>query len=147
MINQLQQPLLWIPALGILLCIVTGVAAFKARGGLKRAALGSIAALCVLAPAYLLAAVFKPHWIDARHRTYQSFYDAIETGMTRFEVLARLDEYYPADGARKRPRITKDTTDELGLFMNPEHSYEPNCEGIFLDFADGKVTRKRYSRD
>lgn len=142
----LNTPLIWIPALGIILAIVLGLLAFKSRG-FKRGTFAIFAALCVLAPGYLLAAVFAPHWIDARHRSYQAFYDSIRPGMTRFEVLARLDEYYPADGVRKRPRIMKDTDEELGFFMNPEHSYEPNAEGIFLDFAEGKVTRKRYSRD
>jgi len=116
----LTTPLIWIPALGIILAIVFGQWAFRVRG-VQRGSLVIIAVLCVLAP--------------------------IQPGMTRFEVLASLERHYPAGGPRQRPKIMKDTADELGFFMNPEDSYEPNCEGIFLDFADGKVTRKRYSRD
>lgn len=31
--------------------------------------------------------------------------------------------------------------------MNPETSTEPNCEGIFLKFEDGRVTAKDDSAD
>lgn len=142
----LNAPLIWIPALGVILAIVFGQWAFRARG-IQRGSLAIIAAVCVLAPGYLLAAAFAPQWIDARHRSYLSFYESIQPGMTRFEVLASLERHYPAEGPRQRPKTMKDSAAELGFFMNPEDSYEPNCEGIFLDFADGKVTRKRYSRD
>ena len=116
------------------------------RGG-KRITLLTLAAFCVLLPAYLLIAVFSPQWIDARHRAYRTFFDGIEVGMSREQVLASLDIHYPADGPRQRPKIMKDSREELGFFMNPEDSHEPNCEGIFLDLSEGKVERKRYSRD
>ncbi len=145
--SLLNHPLVCVTTLGFLLAICGAVAAFKARGRLKRATLAAVAALCVMIPGYLLAAVFAPQWIDARHRVYKAFYDDIEAGMTRDQVIATLDHRYPEGGPRQRPTIIKDTVEELGFFMNPERSRGPNCEGIFLDFTEGRVVRKHYSRD
>lgn len=121
----LNQPLIWIPVLGIILAVL-GV-------------------LCVLYPSYILAYVFKPEWIDARFRAYKSFYADLQVGMTRDEVNAALELHDPAEGPRQRLTVMRDTPTELGFFMNPEHSCEPNCEGIFLDLHQNHVTRKRYS--
>ncbi len=102
---------------------------------------------CVLIPAYLLTAVFAPNLIDPRIRTYWAFYDAIEVNMTREQVLSTLEKHYPQGGQRQRPTIIRDTDNALGFFMDPEHSHQPNCEGVFLELAEGKVIRKRYSKD
>jgi hypothetical protein len=67
--------------------------------------------------------------------------------MTRDEVYAALDHRYPKSGARKRPNVMEDTATNLGFFMNPETSREPNCEGIFLKFEKGRVKSKVYSPD
>ena len=67
--------------------------------------------------------------------------------MTREQVLAAMDQRYPTNGSRKRPKIMDDTPESLGFFMNPETSREPNCEGIFLTLERGRVTRKVYSPD
>ncbi|MCB1210209.1 MAG: hypothetical protein KDK97_12820 [Verrucomicrobiales bacterium] len=142
----LNQPLIWIPVLAVVLATLAFLGAGKSRGSV-RIGLGIVGAACVLLASYVLVAVFAPGLVDARIRVYQTFFENLQPGMTRFEVLASLEKHYPADGPRQRPRIMKDTANELGFFMNPEDSYEPNCEGIFLDFADGKVTRKRYSED
>jgi hypothetical protein len=48
-----------------------------------------------------------------------------------------MDARYPKNGKRQRPRIMQD---------NPG-SLEPNCEGIFLDFKDGRIVSKAYSPD
>ena len=37
--------------------------------------------------------------------------------------------------------------DDVGYFMNPEKSTEPNCEGIFLTLEAGSVTKMWYSAD
>lgn len=54
--------------------------------------------------------------------------------MTHEEALAAVDKHYHANGPRHRPEVMRGTTAELGFFMEPEHSRQPNCEGIFLDF-------------
>lgn len=141
-----NQPLIWIPIIGIVFAILAFLGARKSSGGV-RIGLAIVGAICFFLPGYLLVAVFAPGLVDARIRAYQTFFEDIRPGMTRFEVLASLEKHYPAHGPRQRPKIMKDTAAELGFFMNPEDSYEPNCEGIFLDFAEGKVTRKSYSRD
>lgn len=58
-----------------------------------------------------------------------------------------MDARYPKNGKRQRPRIMQDNPGSLGFFMNPETSREPNCEGIFLDFKDGRIVSKAYSPD
>ncbi|MFT5109867.1 MAG: hypothetical protein ACI9UA_005519 [Pseudoalteromonas tetraodonis] len=40
-----------------------------------------------------------------------------------------------------------DTSERFGFFMNPEHSKDPNCEGIFLSLHKGTVAKKVYSAD
>ena len=67
--------------------------------------------------------------------------------MTRDEVLELVRRHYPQGGSRQAPRLFEDTEAELGFFMNPEGSVNPNCEGIFLEMSAGKVTSKDYSRD
>ena len=145
--NFNSQPVLWIVALGILLAIPAVVAVCKVRGRAKRGVLATVAVLCLLLPGYLFVAVYFPQWIDARHRVYQAFYQDIEFGMSRDQVFATLGKHYPTNGPRQRPTTNTDTAERLGFFMNPEHSREPNCEGIFLDFKDGRMVRKHYSRD
>ncbi|MCB1092454.1 MAG: hypothetical protein KDL87_13035 [Verrucomicrobiae bacterium] len=142
----IDHPLFWLSFMGVVFAILAWLASRRSQGG-KRIWLVTIGALCALCPGYVLAYVFKPELVDARHRAYKSFYHELQIGMTREEVIASLEKHYPAGGARQRPTIMRDTAEELGFFMNPEQSHEPNCEGIFLDLAQGHVTRKRYSRD
>ena len=84
--------------------------------------------------------------IDARFRTYRSFYYDIEVGMTKEEVLNVLIKNYPRDGARERPIIMSNEEDKMGFFMNSEEN-TPIAEGIFLELKDGVVVKKRYSND
>lgn len=142
----LNQPFIWIVVAGVVLAVLAFLASRQSKGA-TRITLTSIGVACLLVPAYLVVAVYAPELIDARIRTYKALYREIESGMTRDQVLAMVDKHYPAGGMRQRPKIMKDTFEELGFFMNPEHSREPNCEGIFLDLADGRVVGKRYSRD
>lgn len=147
--NALTQPIFWVPALGLLVALLAFLAflgSLRMRG-LARGGLMLTALIFTLLPGYLFAAVFAPNLIDSRIRTYWAFYDAIEIGMTRQEVIDVMDSHYPAEGQRQRPTIMRDSEESLGFFMNPEQYREPNCEGIFVDFADGKVNRKSYSAD
>lgn len=106
-----------------------------------------VLALTFILPAGHLFLLFHPEWVDSRFRTYKKFYRDIQVGMTRGQVLAALEERYPANGPRQRPMIIDDTPRSLAFFMNPETSREPNCEGIFLTLEAGRVTRMSYSAD
>jgi hypothetical protein len=104
-------------------------------------------ALVLLLPAAWFFAALNPWLTDARFRAYRSFYVDLKPGMTRDEVRVQLTSHYPASGERKSPKVMEDTPERLGFFMNPEHSREPNCEGIFLSFQDGRMISKSYSPD
>jgi hypothetical protein len=104
-------------------------------------------ALALLIPPGFLLVALHPEWTDARFRTYKRLYADIRPGMSRGEVYALVDRYYPAGGPRLRPKVLSDTADTLHYFMNPEASREPNCEGIFLDMTNDCVAAKRYSAD
>jgi len=106
-----------------------------------------VLALVFLLPGVYLFVGLNPWLVDSRFRTYRKFYEEIEIGMTREQVLAALERRYPTDGPRKRPKILNDTPEGLGFFMNPETSREPNCEGIFLTLEGGRVTKRVYSAD
>jgi hypothetical protein len=102
--------------------------------------------LCLPA-VYVYVWGFHRELVDARYSSYKAFYRDIHDGMTREEVFRTLERHYPNTGARKRPKIMEDTAKRLGFFMDPETSFEPNCEGIFLTLNDGRVTEKEYSPD
>ncbi len=84
---------------------------------------------------------------DPRFANFHRLFVAIEPGMTRAEVGLTIDAHYPEGGERLRPTHWDNTPQHLGLFMNPEHLREPNCEGISIRFVDGKVVGKGYSMD
>lgn len=110
----------------------------------------AIAATCALATmlyGLLVLLAIHPELIDSRYRAYKKLYRSIQIGMTRDEVLKKMGDQYPPNGARQTPVIMEDTTNSFGLFMNPEESKQPNCEGIFLKMEDGRVVSKRYSPD
>ena len=144
--SVLDHPIIWIPAIGFFLALVVFFGARKTRGG-ARIGLAITGTVLVLLPTWLLVAAFAPAWIDARHRTYQAFYKAIQPGMTRFEVLASLERHYPADGPRQRPKIVGDTEVELGFLMQWEQSSGTTADGISVILANGKVVRKDFSPD
>lgn len=91
--------------------------------------------------------MFYPWLIDSRFRTYRDFYKDIKIGMTHDQVIEVAKKHYPDGGQRKFPIVMRDNSSELGFFMNPEGDSEPNCEGIFLRFDEGKVTTITYSAD
>ena len=135
-----------IAAGSLLWALIAIVAAFFVRSTESRI-VAIILALVFLLPGWLALTFLFPELVDARFRTYKQFYDGIQTGMTREQVLALMETDYPTNGLRKRPQIMNDTSNQLGFFMNPETSREPNCEGILLTLEHGRVVKKDYSAD
>lgn len=140
------HPLVLAAAIGILLAIVAAVIFYFTRHIGTRIVM-MILVLVFLFPAGYLFTALHPEWVDRRFRAYKAFYQEIQVGMTREQVLAAMERRYPKDGPRKRPKIMGDTPEALGFFMDPETSREPNCEGIFLQLESGRVTKKQYSAD
>lgn len=140
------HPIFLIVTFGVLLAIGSIVWACKARSIGTRVLL-ILLALVFLLPAGFLFMALNPELVDARFRTYKAFYRDLKVGMTRDEVFAVMDRHYPASGTRQRPTVMADEPLNLGFFMNPEKSREPNCEGIFLTLQNGRVTSIRYSPD
>lgn len=140
------HPILLIAIVGIAVALVLGHTATTASTSARRILLVCLALPCLI-PAWMVLAAIRPEWVDSRFRTYKAFYRDIHEGMTRQEVDALLSRYYPSAGPRAYPKILEDTPQRLGLFMNPETSTEPNCEGISLKFEDGRVAAKDYSPD
>lgn len=133
--------------------VATGIAAILAVFFVFRASrvfvrvVFSVIAVTFALPMVLLLAALKPELVDVRFRTYKDFYNDIEKGMTRGEVLAAMERRYPPSGSRQRPHIAWDEPFSLGFFLNTETPREASCEGIFLDFEEGRVSKKQYSPD
>ena len=106
----------------------------------------SIITILFIYPLNAFLNVYFPEVIDGRYRAYKNFYNEIEVGMKKSEVIALMDKKYPNDGDRGRPKCF-DEDGKLVIFMNPEEYTEPNCEGIILKFTNGNLHEKRYSRD
>jgi len=100
-----------------------------------------------LAPAALVLVSMYPEWVDARFRSYKGFYEGLQLGMTHGEVMDLQAKLYPEGGPRQKPQIIMEDEKNLTFFMHPEHSAEPNCEGIFLVFENGRLKSKTYSPD
>lgn len=130
---------------GVLVAIALIVFAFRSRSW-KRLVLG-VLGVALFLPSLFFVLALNAWLIDPRFRTYRSFYYDIEEGMSRAEVFGLIDHHYPAGGHRRRPEVMDDSGGGLGFFMNPEHSKEPNCEGIFISLREGRVTGKSYSPD
>lgn len=140
------HPLILAAAVGAFAALIAVIFACRARSGLVTG-LMLLLALVLIVPAGFVFIALHPELIDGRFRTYKAFYSDIQVGMTREQVVAAMERRYPADGSRKRPKIISDTPTNLGFFMDPETSTEPNCEGIFLTFEGGLVSRIDYSAD
>ena len=97
--------------------------------------------------AYISISASRPELIDGRFKTYKQFYESIQVGDSKSEVLNKIDLHYPKGGKRKSPTVWSDTEQSLCFFMNPENWKEPNCEGIILTLENGKVVEKEYSKD
>lgn len=140
------HPIVILAVLGAVVTVIMLITVFRVRSwGLK--VLLVLIALMTLAPAGLVVYAMHPEWMDARYRSYKGFYESIRLGMTREEVMALQTQFYPEGGPRQKPQIIIDEEKSLTFFMHPEHSAEPNCEGIFLVFDNGKVKSKTYSPD
>ena len=122
----------------VLTCLVSG--------WLKRSLL-ILVALILLAPSGLVLMIHMPELVDARYRSYKRFYNDIQPGMTRSEVMELVDRHYPLDGKRLRPKVMEDSEIKLGFFMNPEGEHGPSCEGIFMTMQEDRVVKKHYSKD
>jgi hypothetical protein len=140
------NPLIIIAAVGVVFTIITGFFLFRSKSTKARVLLSSLT-IIFLIPSFLVVYIFYPWLIDSRFRTYRTFYKDIQIGMTRDQVMEVAKGHYPDGGKRLFPTIMRDNTSDLGFFMNPEGDSEPNCEGIFLRFEDGKVSSIVYSAD
>jgi phosphoglycerol transferase MdoB-like AlkP superfamily enzyme len=140
------HPIVLIAVIGIVVAFGLLIGAFCAKRKMFKLASLAGAVVCV-APAAFVFCVLNPWVVDGRYRTYRAFYSEIQVGMTKQELNNLIDKHYPSAGPRKRPTVMRDTPDAIGFFMNPEHSREPNCEGVFLTLSEGRVTAKRYSAD
>ena len=140
------HPIVLIALLAAVAALVAVIVAQRSRRGLVTWLMVGLA-LLFLVPAGYVFVVFHPELVDGRFRTYKAFYRDIQLGMTREQVFAALEHRYPKGGPRQRPKVMQDQPDNLGFFMNPETSPEPNCEGIFVTLEHGRVTRKEYSAD
>lgn len=140
------HPIFVLAALGLAASVVLLITVFRVRHwGLK--VVLALIAVATLSPTGLVVMALYPEWVDARFRSYKDFYAQIQPGMTRAEIMALQDRLYPESGPRKKPRIIMEDDRSLSFFMHPEDSTEPNCEGIFLAFAEGKLKSKTYSPD
>jgi hypothetical protein len=141
------HPIVVLAVLGIVASLILMVTVFRVRRiGLK--VLLVIIAIMTLAPAGLVVVTMYPEWVDARFRCYKAFYEEIQLGMTRDEVMAVRAKVYPEGGPRQKPRIIVDEAESLTFFMHPEApDSSVDCEGILLELKDGKVVSKRYSPD
>ena len=86
-------------------------------------------------------------WHDSRFATFHRLFFAIENGMSRADLEAVIRRVYPPKGPRTPPRFRVDDTTHIILFLDPEGRPGPNCEGIFLQFADGTIIGKGYGMD
>ncbi|MDZ4401502.1 hypothetical protein [Prosthecobacter sp.] len=145
--NSSIHPIVVLAVLGIVASLILMVTVFHVRrAGLK--VLLVLIAVLTLAPAGLVVLTMYPEWVDARFRSYKAFYDGIQLGMTRDEVLTVQAKLYPDSGPRQKPRIIVDEVESLTFFMHPEVSDSSvNCEGILLHLKEGKVVSKVYSPD
>jgi hypothetical protein len=141
-----MHPLILIGVGSMVVALIAVVIACRTSNGMVRL-LAFAVTLIALVPAIFLIAALNPWLTDARFRTYRAFYQDIEVGMSKSEVQKLLAEHYPTNGARGYPQTVYDDATQLGFFMNPEHSREPNCEGIFLSVSNNIVMSKRYSAD
>ncbi len=140
------HPIILIGVTSAVVALIAVITACRTSKGMVRM-LAFVTTLIALVPAISLIVALNPWMADARFRTYRAFYQDVEVGMSKADVQKLLAEYYPTNGARGYPQTVYDDATQLGYFMNPEHSREPNCEGIFLSLSNSIVVSKSYSAD
>ena len=129
--NSSAHPLILIAALSVVAALVVVVLAVRARKAMARTLLGLLAAVLLVPGAFVFHAYY-PEVFDRRFATYKNFYEALEIGMTREQVLATMDRLYPEGGARLTPIVLEDTADSLGFFMDSEGA-RAGLRGHFSD--------------
>lgn len=140
------HPVILIGVSSAVVALIAVITACRTSNGMVRL-LSFTVSLVAMIPAIFLIVALNPWMTDARFRTYRAFYRDIEVGMSKADVQKLLTEHYPTNGARGYPQTVYDDDTQLGYFMNPEHSREPNCEGIFLSLSNSIVVSKSYSAD
>ena len=143
---NVASPILLIVALSSLLAGLFVVLAIRASRRLARAGLG-VCAIVLCIPAFWLFLAFHEELVDKRVAAYKTFYSHLQVGMTRDDVSALVERDYPSGGPRQRPKIVVETQDHVSFCMSPEGERDPNCEGIYITFRDGRVSQKEYVRD
>lgn len=141
------HPIFVLAVLGVVTTVIMLFTVFRVRSWVLKVLL-LLFGVAALAPAGMVLVAMHPEWVDARIRSYQAFYEGIQPGMTRGEVMALQAQLYPAGGPRRQPRIFLEEEDKLTFFMDPEDPASPvDCEAILLTLKEGKVTAKIYSPD
>jgi hypothetical protein len=78
-------------------------------------------------------------------KPFRRFYNSVQVGMTRDEVLSRLHSEFPVGGQFAVP-VLHENLNRLGFILDPtKQAY--NAEGVFLELQKGHVVSKTYSSD
>ncbi len=125
---------------------IIGICAWRSSRLLLRLFL-FIASLSILAPSAIALVGKNPWLVDSRFRIYQFFYWNIRIGMSREEVFAEMNNWYPKVESHKPPTTALDTAYQLKFYMTQENPGEPQHEAILLKMLDGRVIGKEYIAD
>lgn len=79
-------------------------------------------------------------------KPYKRFFAAIQPGMTEVEVMSKLDQQFPADGAFPVPVRHDFRTNEISFALDPKESAW-NAEAIVIHLDNGRVVNMEYWRD
>ena len=144
--NSTSESITQVILVGLLAGLLLATFAWRSQRMVTKAFLGVVAA-CFLVPSAILFIGRNPWIIDARYRTFQLFYWNIRMDMSRQEVIAEMQNWYPADQPRMAPKIKEDSADKLEFEMNPESETKMDHEGIVLQMQGGHVIGKSYETD
>ena len=144
--NSSSETITQVIIVGLLAGLLLATLAWRSRRMITKVFLGLVAA-CFLVPSAILFIGRNPWLIDARYRTFQLFYWNIRMDMSRQEVIAEMQNWYPADQPRMAPKIKEDSVNKLEFEMNPESETKMDHEGIVLQMQGGHVIGKSYETD
>jgi hypothetical protein len=103
----------------------------------------AVAWIFVAVSALLMILPYVPHTLV---KSYGQFYAGVKPGMTRADVLARLDDYYPDRSKTRIPTVRGNNAGILSLSLGDD--YMPyNAEWIVIRFTGGVVSSTSYSPD
>jgi hypothetical protein len=95
----------------------------------------------------LTAFVLGQHFMDwSPVKPYKRFFAAVESGMTKADVLKLLRREFP-DGFRFPRPMERDLGQEQMSFVLDPTERAWKAEAIFIYLSNGRVVRKEYSRD